>query len=121
MVTDPETGEIYELEPEFCLSSRGSGKEDDPLIWRYGLGRAWLEKYKSDTDKDFLTINGNKMSLPRYYDNVLAVEDELDMMERKRKRRKNINPEEQTLQRLEVKRICKEAQIKTLKRNLEEI
>lgn len=121
MVTDSETGEIYQLEPEFCLSSRGSGKEDDPLIWRYGLGRAWLEKYKSDTDKDFLTINGNKMSLPRYYDNVLAVEDEPDMMERKRKRKRNIKPEEQTLERLDVKRIVKEAQTKTLKRNLEEL
>ena len=43
------------------------------------------------------------------------------MMERKRKRRKNINKEDQTLERLEVKRIVKEAQTQTLKRNLEEL
>ena len=119
MVADPETGEIHQIEPEFCLSSRGSGKKDDPLIWRYGLGRAWLEKYKSDTDKDFITVNGNKMSLPRYYDNVLAVEDEIDMMERKRKRKRNIDPEEQTLERLTAKEKVMKAKTQTLKRNLE--
>jgi hypothetical protein len=71
---------------------------------RPGLGRAWLEKYKTDTDKDFITMNGNKMSLPKYYDSVIAMEDELDMMERKKKRRSKINKEEQQLDRLEAKR-----------------
>jgi len=93
MLVNPETGEVTDIEPEFCLMSR-----------RPGLGRAWLEKYKTDTDKDFITLNGNKMSLPKYYDSVIAMEDELDMMERKKKRRSKINKEEQQLDRLEAKR-----------------
>ena len=93
MLVNPETGEVTDIEPEFCLMSR-----------RPGLGRAWLEKYKTDTDKDFITMNGNKMSLPKYYDSVIAMEDELDMMERKKKRRSKINKEEQQLDRLEAKR-----------------
>ena len=61
------------------------------------------------------------MSLPRYYDNVLQVEDEIDMMDRKRKRKQNINKEDQTLERLKVKEICMKSKTQTLKRNLEEI
>jgi len=119
MVADPDTGEIFEVQPEFCLASRGSGKKDDPILWRYGLGRAWLETYKSDTDKDFITVNQNKVSLPRYYDNVLAVEDELAMMARKRKRKKNIKEEDNTYQRLSVIDKCQKAKTENLKRNLE--
>jgi hypothetical protein len=119
MVADPDTGEIHQIEPEFCLSSRGSGKKDDQTLWRYGLGRAWLEKFQSDTNKDYITVNKQKMSLPRYYDNVLAVEDELDMMDRKRKRKKFINPEEQTYERLATKEKVMLAKTNQLKRNLE--
>ena len=121
MVADPDSGEIFEIEPEFCLSSRGSGKKDDPIIWRYGLGRAWLETYKHDTDKDFITVNERKMSLPRYYDNVLMVEDELAMMDRKRKRKKNIREEDQTYARLAVIDKFQKAKTSNLNRNLEEI
>lgn len=110
MLVNPETGEVTEIEPEFCLMSR-----------RPGLGRAWLEKYKTDTDKDYLTLNGSKMSLPKYYDSVIAMEDEIDMMERKRKRRSKINKEEQKLDRLEAKRKIVDARSEMLVRPLDKL
>jgi hypothetical protein len=111
-IVDPETGEIHQLEPEFCLMSR-----------RPGLGKEWLEKYKGDTDKDFITVRGKKMKLPKYYDSQLEMEDELAMMERKGKRRAQAkkNAHDNTDARLKVKETVKLAQIGTLTRDLEEI
>lgn len=110
MVAHPETGEVHQLEPEFCLMSR-----------RPGLGRDWLEKYKSDTNKDFITMNGAKFGLPKYYDNILAAEDELDMMNRKMQRKKKINKEDRTMERLHVIDTVKKAQTKSLTRDLEQL
>jgi hypothetical protein len=130
MLTDPETGEIFQLEPEFCLMSRGhTCKEhrDMPYQWdcekcSRGIGYEWLQKYKSDTDKDFVTLNGVKMKLPKYYDSVIEIEDEIGMMSRKSKRRKEANKrkEDNTLDRLKVKETVKLAQTGRLKRDLEE-
>lgn len=109
-ILDTETGEIYQVEPEFCLMSR-----------RPGLGRDWLDTYVSDTDKDFITIRGVKHKLPKYYDNILEQEDELDMQRRKDKRRKlaNERKSDNTYERLEVKRKIKETQTKQLIRGYE--
>ena len=120
MVVDPNTGEAFDIQPEFCLMSRGSGKKDDPPLFRYGIGRAWLDKHKDDTNKDFITLNGHKMGLPKYYDSVLQAEDELQMMERKLKRKNKINLSEQTPERLEAKRKVTEAKINMLPRNLQD-
>ena len=110
-VVDRETGEIHEINPEFVLMSR-----------RPGIGSAWLQKYTSDTDKDFITINGKVMSLPRYYDKLLEEKDPEDMMRRKQKRieKFNENPEEHMTDRLRVKEKVKEAQINMLSRKIEE-
>lgn len=112
MIFDPETGEVHIQQPEFCLMSRNPG-----------LGKEWLLKYKEDTDKDYITLNGSKMSLPKYYDSVLEIEDEIGMMERKAKRQKRAakNKDDNTLERLAVKEKVKIAQTGTLTRDLEEI
>lgn len=107
-VVDRETGEIIEIQPEFCLMSR-----------RPGIGRTWLEKYKTDTDKDFVTVNKHWQKLPKYYDQVLEVENELDMMKRKGKRKRMIKEEENTIERLKVQEKVKEAQIGMLHRPIE--
>lgn len=53
-----ETGEIYQLKPEYTTMSR-----------RPGIAGEWFQKFKTDIyPKDFLTINGKKMRPPRYYD-----------------------------------------------------
>lgn len=111
---DKETGEIHQIEPEFCLMSRGR-KPDG------GIGKRWLDKFKTDTDKDFITLNGKKMKLPRYYDNVIEAENEIEMMERKKKRRIEANrrKEDNTYERLKVKEKVKEAQLNNLKRGYE--
>jgi len=108
-VTDKETGETNWLEPEFCLMSR-----------KPGIGRKWLEKFHGDTDKDFITIKGQKMTLPKYYDEVLAEEYGQDMKERKWKRIEKINQSDNTPERLEAKEKVKEAQVQNLYRSFEE-
>lgn len=102
-----ETGEFFELEPEFCLMSR-----------RPGIGADWYAKFKSDTDKDFITLNGVKMSLPKYYDYLLQKNDEEELEYKKRNRRKvmKIHEDDNTLERLHVKKEVKLAQLNFLNR-----
>ena len=106
---DEETGEIHQLEPEFCLMSR-----------RPGIGKTWLEKFRTDTNKDFITIRGQKMSLPKYYDNLLEQLGE-DLQDRKLKRMKSVNKEDQTLARGRVKDKVLRAKTFNLNRNLEDL
>lgn len=54
------TGEQYELNPEFCRASR-----------RPGIGGKWFKKYKNDLKKGFITVQGRKMSQPKYYDYIM--------------------------------------------------
>lgn len=109
-ILDKETGEIYQLEPEFCLMSR-----------RPGLGKEWLEKYKTDTNKDYVTVERAIRKLPKYYDNILEIEDGDAMLVRKKKRRKEARRREHdnTLERLNAKETVKEAQVKQLNRGYE--
>jgi len=119
-IIDKNTGEHKGetiVQPEFCLMSRG-GSAVDPH--RGGIGASWLRKYKSDTDKDFITLQGLKLALPRYYDSMLEMEDAMDMEQRKIKRKKALekHADDNTLARLAVKEKVKQAQTSTLKRNL---
>lgn len=57
---DSETGETYEVEPEFAGMSR-----------RPGIGKTWFEKYKDDVyPNDFVVMRGKKCRLPKYYDKL---------------------------------------------------
>jgi hypothetical protein len=107
-MVDEETGELFTINPEFCLMSR-----------RPGIGKTWLEKYKGDTDKDYITVRGNKMSLPKYYDTILEKMGE-DMEKRKSYRLKKFKHKEHTQERLKAREKVKRDSIKTLQRNLEE-
>lgn len=104
---DPETGEVIDLQPEFCVMSR-----------RPGIGRSWIEKYKNDTDKDFVTLDGNKFPLPKYYDQFLANIDEEKMKQRKVERMKKVDKEDNTRERLAVKEQILERKLTQLSRNL---
>lgn len=75
---DPETGECRLLEPEYVAMSR-----------RPGIGRGWYERYKSDCGKDFLTHEGRKYKVPKYYDGILEVED-VDEFNRIKVKRKEV-------------------------------
>ena len=130
-IIDPDTGEwtsSYILAPEFALMSRGSGKKDDSDLWRYGIGRAWFNKFQSDTDKDYVTIRGSKVGLPQYYKKLISDHAELhgqlkQLEQRQKKRRKYAlemkkkNPPDrmQTIQKV------KEIKLQQCKRILEEL
>ena len=106
-----QTGELCFVEKEFCLMSRMPG-----------LGATWLEKFKSDTDKDFITIRGKRMSLPKYYDSLLEKIDGEDSFEqRKLNRRKEACKvkEDNTYYRLLDREQVKLAQLDFLKRDME--
>lgn len=115
-LVDETTGEIHDIQPEFCLMSRGHPSHTDPRFNK-GIGNYWLQKYKHDTDKDYITVNRQKQALPKYYDNILEAMGE-DMEERKRKRLKALNKEETLADRLEVKKKVRIARTKILTRDI---
>lgn len=120
---DEETGELINLEPEFCLMSRGSSKNED-VRFQKGIGYSFYQKYKGDikNEKDFLTIRGAKYKIPKYYDNIVEHEDLENLEMRKKKRRKAAKQQESDniSERLAVKEIVKKEQFKQLKRGYEE-
>lgn len=110
-LVDKDTGELHILQPEFILMSR-----------RPGLGKGWYEKYKTDAfPKDFITIDGSKNSIPKYYDTLYELENPAEMQQIKEKRAEfAIKKGDKTLARKYVKETVKKAQINSLKRPLEE-
>lgn len=57
----PITGEIFTVEPEFALMSSNPG-----------IGTSWFEKFEGDAfPSDFVVIDGEKRSVPRFYRNKL--------------------------------------------------
>lgn len=68
---DTETGQI--IAPEFVTMSNGIGSE-------------WWQKYKTDTDKDYLNVNYQKQKIPRYYDKKLEEIDPEKLIEQKNRR-----------------------------------
>ncbi len=55
---DDSTGEVFNVEPEFVLMSR-----------RPGIGKDWFDLYYKDCyPKDSITIRGQKMKPPKFYD-----------------------------------------------------
>lgn len=107
-VVDDETGEIHQIEPEFCVMSR-----------RPGIGKEWYEKYKGDIKKDYITKSGAKFPLPKYYDSLIEKTDPEELRKRKAKRRSKIDETDNTYDRLRVKEKVKIAQINQLQRSLE--
>lgn len=58
---DPETGEIYQIKPEYNrMSNQG------------GIGKGWFERYHGDVyPHDYVVINGHESRPPKYYDVLL--------------------------------------------------
>lgn len=107
---DPDTGELFDIKPEYTTMSR-----------RPGIGKTWYEKYKSDVfPSDFIVVRGRKMRPPKYYDDLLGEEDggEYDYIKYQRELKANVHQLEQTDERLAVKEKVKIAQISKLKRGI---
>lgn len=63
---DEESGSVYLVEPEYGDASR-----------RPGIGRIWYDRYKQDLRKGYITVNGNKLPIPKYYLNLM--ENDIDL------------------------------------------
>jgi hypothetical protein len=121
LITDKDTGEVFQQNPEFAIMSRGK-KSNDDIRHQGGIGYAWFKTYKGDTDKDYVTLaTGGKYKLPKYYDVLLEREDPFAFEERKDKRKENTNPLDNTMERLRVKEKVKTAQIQNLNRSYENV
>ncbi len=55
---------------------------------------------------------------PKYYDKLLERENPQELLKIKSRRTKNCKPKENTYDRLKIRKLCKEAQINSLKRIL---
>lgn len=61
-----ETGEIVNVEKEYCNMSR-----------KYGIGKKWYEKYKSDVyPNDKVIVNSFPVNPPKYYDKLFELDNE---------------------------------------------
>lgn len=62
---DPDTGECFQVRPEFVCMSR-----------RPGLGSKWFEKFSGDVyPSDEVIFKGRRFRPPRFYDEKLPAED----------------------------------------------
>lgn len=107
--TSQDTGEVWQVLPEFCLMSR-----------RPGIGSGWYDKYKKDAfPSDFLVVSGKKHPVPRYYLEKLKKEDSTTAksISAKRKKARMETAPDNTMDRLAVREECKSAQLKQLKRS----
>lgn len=102
-------GALIDLEPEFCLSSR-----------RPAIGKQWFHRYKEDLHKGYITYNGNRLPIPKYYDKLIEKEDPelLDHLKMIRERKAAELNHDNTDERLQVKEAVKHLRIKSLKREL---
>lgn len=110
--TDPETGEVIKIKPEYATMSRNKG-----------IGYTWFEKYKDDVfPHDYVVIRDNlKISPPPYYTDLLS-EEERGVI--KAQRAKNAGPVidkyDENMDRLFVQEACKEESLKQLLRKLDQ-
>jgi len=107
---DPWTGEIHKIEPEYITMSL-----------KPAIGRTWYETYKSDCyPKDFITFEGAKRRIPKYYDDLYKDDNEPEYRRIKEERiaRAIENPNNHG-QRLKIREKCTQKRFDKLKRTYE--
>jgi len=109
--TNPDTGEIHKLLPEYTCRSL-----------KPGLGESWFLTYKSDVfPHDFCVVKATKVRTPRYYDVLLERHfgpGELEAVKKARVDRALVYQQDITPKRLRVQEKVQAAKIKLLKRDL---
>jgi hypothetical protein len=113
IVVDEETGtfEEYQLKPEYTTMSR-----------RPGIGKEWFDKFKTDVyPSDFITVNGKKCTVPKYYDKLLEMEDPYLLQDLKAKRAEKVlqYAEDNTPERLMARAAVFGRRMEKLIRNVE--
>lgn len=107
----PETGEIIQLQPEYIAMSL-----------KPAIGKDWYETYKGDCyPSDFITNQGTKYRVPKYYDKQLEQENPAELQRLKRLRQEKAWQwqHEQTKDRLRAREICAQARHSQLPRTYE--
>lgn len=105
---DIETGEIKKLKQEFNQMSR-----------RPGIGSRWIHKYTSDVyPKGKVITRGHESNAPRYYDKIYKLLDPLGYELTEFGRQLEIQPGENTDERLRARETVAKARMATLKRTL---
>lgn len=107
---NPDTGEIYELTPEYNVMSR-----------RPGIGLDWFQKFKNDAyPEGRVVIRGKKTNTPRYYDKQYAKLEPIKYEEMQFARHTEgvLHALDQTDERLAVKEKVTQAKIRQLARKL---
>lgn len=103
------TGEIVERVPEF-----------NKMSLKPGIGATFLDEYCSDIyPRNYVVVRGVKMKPPKYYDKLFARLDSDEMDWLKYSRTLDVDPEDNTIERLEVRETVVKARISQYKRNLE--
>lgn len=107
--THPLTGELVQVKPEFITMST-----------KPGIGRAWIDEYKSDVyPSDFVVLDGEKRAVPRYYlkqlDDQHQEEIKLERIQSARPHKPNNTPE-----RLAIREEVQELRAARLTRELDE-
>jgi len=108
---DLETGEEYQLQPEYTTMSR-----------RPGIAAAWFKKNPSSVfPKDFVTAGGKSFKAPRFYDNMyeLSHPEEFLKIKNKRKLDSMLNSDDNTPARLRVREKVLQSKLSRLVRTYE--
>lgn len=114
-IFDPESGEIFFREHEYCQMSR-----------RPGIGATWFAKYHADVlPLDRVVVRGHETRVPKYYDKLVEKSNPLHLAEIKARRsdearRLFVRDPSQAVDRFErssVHEVVKKASIKSLKRS----
>lgn len=111
----PRTGEIFWINPEFALMSRGGRRGR-------GLASEWFGKYENDVYPDDAVVQfGRKMKPPRYFDKLLDDYNPAKMayVRMMREQRAKELAEDNTPARLADKEAVATAKMQLKKRNLE--
>lgn len=108
---DADTGEVFDVSPEFTRMSL-----------KPGIGAKWLEQFHTDVyPQDRVNTNGRLRKPPRYYDKRMEVinPDTLVTVSERRYRRAISQSEDNTSARLATKETIAKAKQKFYKRTLE--
>lgn len=108
-ITGPKSVEHYNgRKPEYTSMSR-----------RPGIGKPWLDKYKSDVyPDDFVISKGNKAQPPKYYDGQYQLENPTVMAEiKKRREERNADDPNNHPDRLLVRETVAKARLNQSNRN----
>lgn len=107
---DSDTGEIYKLKPEYTTMSR-----------RPGIAAGWFKKWKDDVyPHDRVVIRGKEMRPPKFYDRIYEITNPIEFEEIKYKRHEAAQKhvDNNTPERLEVRKAVQEARLNNLVRGL---